>query len=150
MAPYEAFGEDRGGLRGALDAVLERGRGSAIGSDPVLVRAYRARSANDQHFPNTAEVLAAILHREALSGVKGPAAAIFSYSMQPPERRAFREATSEVLDSLRIPLVRIAIRANGGNFHEGVVVLNSERLHANLRRRVEALRRLGAEWHWDP
>src|SRR5437899_2313368 len=69
MAPYEAFGEDRGGLRGALDAVLDRGRGSAIGSDPVLVRAYRACSANDQHFPNTAEVLAAILHREALSGV---------------------------------------------------------------------------------
>src|SRR5439155_10883443 len=94
------------GDEGALRAACDLSRPWLFTMDPMK---YLADGDGDDEYlhPGDLTLVLELLSGYFATGLPG-AGAIFSYSMRPPERRAFREATSELLDSLRIPLVRIA------------------------------------------
>jgi hypothetical protein len=69
MAPYEPCGSiPNGQTRGLLEAALESARQPPQDHEPTIVSAYRATAASREHYPNTGELLAAIIGRDRLSG----------------------------------------------------------------------------------
>lgn len=69
MAPREPSGQPPPGqTRRLLLAALEAARGPAIPSEPPVVTAYRGTKARLASYPNTGELLAAVLGRNRLSG----------------------------------------------------------------------------------
>lgn len=59
MAPYEPFVHPRLGAHNMLDAALAAATQHAVEGEHPLIAAYRATAANSQHYPNSAELLAA-------------------------------------------------------------------------------------------
>ena len=70
MKPFEPFEDSKGNmvrdtlLRKALDASRQKLRSD----EPTIVTAYRKVKASDKHYPNTAELLRAIVGGDRLSG----------------------------------------------------------------------------------
>ena len=69
MAPFESFGDRSPGtaddlLKGALQAA----RGPSVASESPLVAAYRATASSPDHYPNSAELLRAVVGAGGLSG----------------------------------------------------------------------------------
>lgn len=69
MAPYEPSGDCSPGTAVALlrDA-LQTAREPVVGLEPSLVVAYRATAASPDHYPNSAELLRAVVGADRLSG----------------------------------------------------------------------------------
>lgn len=69
MAPYEPCSACRWGqARGALTAALESARHPPREGELPIVSAYRLTKASSKHYPNTGELLAAIIGRDRLAG----------------------------------------------------------------------------------
>ncbi len=69
MAPRETCGEPPAGqARRLLLAALKAAQESAVASEPPIVTAYRAANATLESYPNTGELLAAVIGRDRLSG----------------------------------------------------------------------------------
>jgi len=69
MAPYEPCGSvSIGQTRGLLEAALESARHPRRDDELVIVSAYRVTGASLERYPNTGELLAAIVGRDRLSG----------------------------------------------------------------------------------
>ena len=70
MAPYEPFEERSSNAQGvrALDAALYRAQ-SATNRKSAVLRAYRATQASASHYPNSAEIIGALLGRVNLRGL---------------------------------------------------------------------------------
>jgi hypothetical protein len=71
MSPFEKFKERKTGFK-RLDgwlAVAELARANLPPNLPAVVRAYATCAASADHYPNSAEVLAALVGRENLRGV---------------------------------------------------------------------------------
>ena len=69
MAPYEACGAlPSGQARRLLHESLEAARTPATAGEASIVAAYRATNASLESYPNTGELLAAVIGRNRLSG----------------------------------------------------------------------------------
>lgn len=67
MAPFEPFGARTGQVRGHLDAALAASLELPC-CEPAIVTAYRKAGASAERYPNTAELLRAVIGTEKLSG----------------------------------------------------------------------------------
>ena len=69
MAPFEACGPlPHGQTRALLYRSLHAAQGSPDSSEPLIVAAYRATKASLAHYPNTAELLRAVIGEDRLTG----------------------------------------------------------------------------------
>jgi hypothetical protein len=69
MAPYEPCGSLPGGqMRALLEEALQCARRNRFDGEPPIISAYRACNASFDHYPNTAELLAAVIGRDRLKG----------------------------------------------------------------------------------
>ena len=68
MAPYEPFEHPRGGAHRLLDRALAMALLAQVPGGPPVVRAYRETDAGAEHYPNSAELIAALIGRPRLTG----------------------------------------------------------------------------------
>lgn len=69
MAPFEPCGElPNGQARALLHDALRAAQIPAVNGEPPIVAAYRATNASLEHYPNTSELLRAMIGQDRLSG----------------------------------------------------------------------------------
>ena len=69
MAPYEPCdAAPHGQARALLASALREAQQAPTGQEPTIVAAYRATGASSPSYPNTGELLAALIGRSRLSG----------------------------------------------------------------------------------
>ena len=68
MAPLEPLDKPKGASCGLLKGALNASDRRAQNDEPAIVKAYRQVAASDRSYPNTAELLAAAIERNRLSG----------------------------------------------------------------------------------
>jgi hypothetical protein len=68
MAPFESCDPPSGQPRRLLEEALQAAQNSPICGEPPIIVAYRATKASREHYPNTGELLAAMIGRDLLSG----------------------------------------------------------------------------------
>jgi hypothetical protein len=68
MAPFESCDPPRGQTRRLLEEALQAAQTPPICGEPSIIAAYRATMASRGHYPNTGELLAAMIGRGLLSG----------------------------------------------------------------------------------
>ena len=69
MAPFEPFEQPKSGqCRRLLNDALNDSKKSAQCGEPIIVKAYRMTNASEEHYPNSAELLRAVIGKDKLSG----------------------------------------------------------------------------------
>lgn len=68
MAPTEPFLPKRSGAHGLIDAALSWALEAGADDDPPVIQAYRITRATPQRYPNSAELIAALIGEQRLVG----------------------------------------------------------------------------------